>query len=140
MITVQFAPYIRFANTIGLRQCPTSPFDYLQRDGNQTQLTLLVTIRDTADCVVSVNLSTVLVIVDVSSISQLVDQLSKSENTLTTNPLVRLLSSGNQNTVTQLITSLSHYFNRIDGQSVADAVSSRLNLLTDRSSQNFFYV
>ena len=109
-------------------------------DGNQTQLTLLVTIRDTADCVVSVNLSAVLVIVDVSSISQLVDQLSKSENTLTTNPLVRLLSSGNQNTVTQLITSLSHYFNRIDGQSVTDAVSSRLNLLADRSSQNFLYV
>ena len=94
-------------------------------DGNQTQLKLIVTVRDTLDCVVSVNVSTVVVSVDVSSISQLVDQLSNSTSALTGNSLVRLLSSGNQNTVAQLTTSLSQYFNQIDRQSTDDALSSR---------------
>ena len=91
-------------------------------NGNQTQLNLVVTVRDTLDCVVSVNLSTVLVTVDVSSISQLVGELYNSTGALTSNPLIRLLSSGNQNTAAQLITSLSQYFNQIDQQSIDDTV------------------
>ena len=87
-------------------------------DGNQTHLNLMVTIRDALDCVTYFNVSTVVVTADVSSISQFVDALSNS------NPLARLLSSGNQNTVAQLITSLSQHFNQIDGQNVADALSS----------------
>ena len=87
-------------------------------DVNQTRLNLVVTVRDTRDCVVSVNLSTVVVSVDASSITELVDQLSNSSNSL-----IRLLSTGNQNTVAQLITSLSQYFNQIDRQSIDDTVS-----------------
>ena len=93
-------------------------------DVHQTRLNLLVTVRDILDCVTSVNLSTVTVTVDMSSITQLVDQISSSPSVLTSNPLVRLLSSGNQNTVAQLITSLSQHFNQIDGQNVAEALSS----------------
>ena len=96
---------------------------------NQTQLHLMVTIRDTLDCVVSVNLSMVVVSVDVSSINQLVGQLYKSTSALASNPLIRLLSSGNQNTVAQLITSISQYFNQIDDQNTADAISSRRQCL-----------
>ena len=92
-------------------------------DVNQTRLNLVVTVRDTLDCVVSVNLSTVVVSVDVSSISELVDQVSSSSNAVNGNSLARLLSSGNQNTVSQVITSLSQYFNQIDRQSTDDAVS-----------------
>ena len=87
-------------------------------DGNQTQLNLIVTIRDTLDCVTYFNLSTVVVTANFLSIDQFVDALSNS------NALARLLSSGNQNTVAQLIISLSQHFNQIDGQSVADALSS----------------
>ena len=94
---------------------------------NQTQLNLLVTIRDTLDCIISVNLSAVLVTMDVSSINQLLGQLHNSSSTMHTNPVVRLLSSGNQNTVAQVIISLSQYFNQIDVQNVADASSSRIN-------------
>ena len=92
---------------------------------NQTQLKLIVTVRDTLDCVVEVNLSMVVVTVDTSSIRQLVEQLYNSTSTLTSDPLVRLLSSGNQNTVAQLITSLSQYFNQIDKLAVDDALSSK---------------
>ena len=89
-------------------------------DLNQTRLNLVVTVRDTLDCVVSVNLSMVVVSVDVSSITELVDQVSNSNNAVNGNSLVRLLSSGNQNSVAQLITSLSQYFNQIDRQSTDD--------------------
>ena len=99
-------------------------------DVGQTRLHLLVTVRDTLDCVTSVNLTTVTVTVDVASISQLVDQISSTPSALTSNPLVRLLSSGNQNTVAQLITSLSQHFNHIDEQNVADALSSIRNTLS----------
>ena len=102
---------------------------------NQTQLSLLVTIRDTLDCVISVNLSAVNVTVDVSAINHLVDQLSSSSSLLTTSPLVQLLSTGNQNTVAQLVTSLSQHFNQIDGKNIGGAVSSELNLF----SHDFLY-
>ena len=104
-------------------------------DASQTRLHLLVTVRDTLDCVTSVNLSTVTVTVDVASISQLVDQISSSPSALTSNPLVRLLSSGNQNTVAQLITSLSQHFNHIDEQNVADALSSIFGTLLSPCSK-----
>ena len=94
-------------------------------DSDQTHLALQVTVRDTHDCVISVNLPTVLVTMDVASISLFVDAVSTSTNTLSSNPLARLLSSGNQNTVAQLTISLSHHFNRMDEQNVADALSSR---------------
>ena len=100
-------------------------------DVNRTQLKLIVIVRDTLDCVVSVNLSMVTVIVDTSAISQLVNQLYNSTDTLTSDPLVRLLSSGNQNTVAQLVTSLSQYFNQIDRQNIDDALSSKLSDLND---------
>ena len=95
---------------------------------NQTQLNLLVTIRDTLDCVVSVNLSAVNVTVDVSSINQLVDQLSSPTTFSTSSPLVQLLSGGNQNTVAQLVASLSQHFNQIDGKNIDNAVSSIDNI------------
>ena len=105
---------------------------------NQTQLKLMVTVRDTLDCVVSVNLSTVLVTVDVSPISQLIGQLYNSTSALSSNSLIRLLSSGNQNTVAQLITSLSQYFNQIDAQNTAEALSSIKHILKVILSQTSF--
>jgi hypothetical protein len=101
-------------------------------DTNQTQLNLLVNIRDTLDCVISVNLSAVNVTVDVSSINQLVDHLSSPTICPATSPLVQLLSTGNQNIVAQLVTSLSQHFNQIDGKNIGDAVSSELNPFTSR--------
>ena len=101
---------------------------------SRTLLNLFVTIRDTLGCAISVNLSTVVLTVNVSSMSQLVDQLSHSKNTLTSDSLVRLLSSGNQNTVAQLVTSVSQYCNRIDEQSVDEALSSKRSRASDALS------
>ena len=101
---------------------------------NQTQLNLLITVRDTLDCVTFINISAVVVKVDISSIIQLIDQLSNSTNILNGNPLVQLLSSGNQNTVAQLVTSLSQHFNQINRQDIDGALSSRYSSKSDLAS------
>jgi hypothetical protein len=52
-----------------------------------------------------------------------------SPNSLTTNPIVQLLSSGNQNTVGQILTSISQQFNKINVESLETAVSSKYQLI-----------
>jgi hypothetical protein len=42
------------------------------------------------------------------------------------NPLVQLLSSGSQNTVGQVISSISQEFNKMNNENVDKAVSSKI--------------
>ena len=107
------------------------------QDINETQLNLTVTIRDTLDCLTSVKLPIVTVTVDVSSISRFVGQLYNSTSALNTDPIVRLLSTGDQNTVAQLITSLSQYFNQLDMQHTDDARSRKQDCIEQLPSNRF---
>ena len=95
------------------------------QDIYETRFNLTVTIRDTLYCLTSVNLPIVTVTADVPRISQLVESVYNSTAALNTDSLVRLLSAGNQNTVTQLITSLSQYFNQLAMQNTDDARSRK---------------
>ena len=45
---------------------------------------------------------------------------------MTNNPIVQLLASGNQNTVGQVISSLSQEFNKKNTETMTNAVSSKL--------------
>ena len=92
---------------------------------NEIFIHLVVSIRDTRDCVTLFNLSLVTIVVDASPINELMDTLLNSPQALTSNPLVQLLSSGNQNAVGQVITAISQQFNRISAQAVEDALSSK---------------
>ena len=95
-------------------------------DDPTSLLHLAVQIRDTLDCVTALNLSSMKVTTDTTGISDLISVLqASSPTTLTNNPLVQLLSSGNQNTVGQVVTSLSQYFNKMNSESVQSAVSSQ---------------
>ena len=89
---------------------------------NTSLLDLVVTIRDTRDCITEFNLTSVIVTPDLSSISDLMNTFQNSTDSLSANPLVRLLSSGNQNTVAQVLTSLSQQFNRLNTQALNKAV------------------
>lgn len=93
------------------------------KNGNQSQIDLFISIRDQLDCATEVNLRSVIVTTDSSSMSLLMDTFQHSPESLFTNPIVQLLSSGNQNTVGQIITSISQQFNQITTQSLDDAVS-----------------
>ena len=93
--------------------------------GNQSAVQLLMIIRDSLDCVTQFNLTSVSVIVDWTSVNNLIDTLEESPNALTNQSLIRLLSSGIQNVVSQIISSISKELNRINDESLEQAIHSK---------------
>jgi hypothetical protein len=88
-------------------------------------MNLIVHIRDTFECITEYNMSSVSVIPDTTVINNLINNLQVSTNAANNNPIVQLLAGGNQNTVGQVITSLSQIFNKMNTQSIQNAVSSK---------------
>ena len=89
---------------------------------------LTVHIRDTLYCVSAVNLSAITVQPDTANILDFIARVQGPRSALTTYPLVQLLSSGNQNTVGQLITSICQELNKMYNQLVTNAVSRKRSL------------
>jgi hypothetical protein len=89
-------------------------------------LHLIVFIRDTLDCIAQANTSSVSVLPDSAGTANLINNFQSSSSGLTTNPIVQLLASGNQNTVGQIISSLSQQFNKMNSENVVNAVSSNI--------------
>ena len=89
---------------------------------------LTVHIRDTLYCVSAVNLSAITVQPDTANILDFIARVQGPRSALTTYPLVQLLSSGNQNTVGQLITSICQELNKMYNQLVTNAVSRERSL------------
>ena len=81
------------------------------------ELNLTVHISDTFDCVTEVNLT-------VNVIPDDIDLFNSLEN-LENNSIVRLLVSGNQNTVGQIITSISRQSNQMNDENIDKAISSK---------------
>lgn len=94
-------------------------------DDQNSLLHLMIVIRDTLDCTTEMNISSVHVLPDSLAITNLINDLKNSSNSLTSNPIVRLLAGGNQNTVGQVITALSQQFNKMNEENLVNAVSSR---------------
>ena len=88
---------------------------------NVSILQLIVIIRDQQDCVMEVDLPTVVVRADSTETDQLLQSLQTSSNTPSNSPLVQILSSGNQNAVGQVLSSLSQQFNGINTQALQSA-------------------
>ena len=92
-----------------------------------------MTIRDQMDCVRQVDLPAVVVRVDSDEIDRFLLSLqssiavadtSMSSSTQNNNPLVQILSSGNQNAVGQILGSLSQQFNEVNTQALQTAADS----------------
>ena len=102
---------------------------------NTSILRLSVTIRDRMDCVRQVNLPSIVVRIDSDEIDHFLlslqsltvgaDTSMPSSTTLNNNPLVQILSSGNQNAVGQVLGSLSQQFNDINTQALQTAADSQ---------------
>ncbi len=110
-------------------------------DDQTSSVHLVVRIRDTHECITEFNLSTVRVVADSAAIDDLVSALeSLSTSALANNPLVRLLASGNQNTVGQVISALAQESNRKSGESLKSAASStrEVNALISVQSIDLF--
>jgi hypothetical protein len=82
---------------------------------------LIIHIRDTLDCITEVNLNSTYIV------SDNVD-LIKSLQSSTNNPIAQLLISGNQNTVGQIITSISQEFNKMNNEMIDKATSRGIPL------------
>ena len=98
-----------FTNQLMIAFSSFSSFQvYLPSGENQN---LVIEIRDQLNCLTKFNLSSISV---------------RTDSQLNTN----LLSTGNQNTVSQLLTSFSQQFNQINQQNIDKAVSSGIPLST----------
>ncbi|UJR09075.1 hypothetical protein I4U23_013322 [Adineta vaga] len=95
-------------------------------DEQTSLLHMIIYVRDLVDCVTEVNMSSVQVIVDSVSMNDLMSnvQMSSSDAALSNNPMVQLLSSGNQNVVGQVLTSLSQQLNQMESESSEKAISN----------------
>ncbi len=81
------------------------------------ELQLIIQIRDTLDCITEVNLT-------VSVLSDSIDLIKNLQNPKD-NSIDQLLTSGNQNIVGQVITSISQQFNKMNSETINKAISSK---------------
>jgi hypothetical protein len=92
-------------------------------DNSTSLLHLTIFIRDTLNSIVEFNMSSISVVLDSAVMTNLINNLQSSSNTITNNPIVQLLAGGNQNTVGQVIISLSQQSNQINNQNIENATS-----------------
>lgn len=94
--------------------------------GNKSLIHLIVQIRDRLDCITEYNLTSVIVVPDTEGVNDLINTFQvSSTSAVNNNPIVQMLSSGNQNAVTQTIASLSQVFNQMNTENLDQAVSSK---------------
>ena len=96
--------------------------------GNKPTFVLqsIVQIRDTLDCTTEWILPSVTVTPDTAEMARLIADLQHSASAINANPLDQLLASGNQNTIGQVITSLSQTLNQMNVQSLENAVAGEI--------------
>jgi len=93
-------------------------------DDNNSLLNISVHIRDMLNGITEYNMQTIVVLPDSAGITTLIDVVQQPDDETNSNPLVRLLAGGNQNTVGQILTSLSQVFNKASSETVESAVTS----------------
>jgi REJ domain len=94
-------------------------------ENEDSRVHLFIHIRDGNDCIRKVNLSSVTVSVERGEINSFINNFDLSSNVMNRNPLVRLLSSGNQNIIGQILISISQQFNWINDENINRAISSK---------------
>ena len=109
----------------------------LPAGGDRTSVVNIIgIIRDGLDCITEMNLSSVVVSSDSEEITNFVVSI---QSTKTNDPIVQTLSSGNQNLIGQVITSVSLEFNKINNQTIENAVASKNNRFSIYVFSSFVY-
>ncbi len=85
---------------------------------------MIASIRDMLDSVTEFQMQSVVVVPDSTAMGTLINVLQQSSNGATTNPIIQLLAGGNQNTVGQIIASVSQILNEMNSAQVQTAVAS----------------
>lgn len=98
--------------------------------GNDSLVNIIIEIRDTLNCVTEFDLSSISVRTDTATTNELINVLQQTNaQSINSNPVIQLLSSGNQNTIGQVLTSLSQIFNEMNLQNLETTVQSQILLL-----------
>ena len=105
-------------------------------DDRTSVVNIIGIIRDGLDCITEMNLSSVVVSSDSEEITNFVVSI---QSTKTNDPIVQTLSSGNQNLIGQVITSVSLEFNKINNQTIENAVASKNNRFSIYVFSSFVY-
>ena len=92
-------------------------------DDLTSMLNITVHIRDLLNCVKEYDMEPVFVTRDSEPINTLIDLIKNPSTASGSNPLVEALTSGDQNKVGQVVTSLSQEFNKMNRQSLATAIA-----------------
>ena len=94
-------------------------------DENSSLVHLSVVVRDTLNYGAVFKMTPVTITQDTAAIDNLIETIQASQDALTSNFFVALLSSGCQNIVTQIITTLSQEFNSRYEEILAKVISSK---------------
>ncbi|CAF4346396.1 unnamed protein product, partial [Adineta steineri] len=98
------------------------------QNDNISIVNLFIYISDTFDCITEFNISSIIVTTDSSDITDLINALqSPTTGLLINNPIIQLLSTGNQNTVGQILSSLSQQLNEINADALENAISNGIS-------------
>ena len=106
---------------------PISTFQLRLPAGNDnaSSLNIIASIRDMLDCVTEFQMQSLVVMLDSTAIGALINVLQPPSNGAPANTIIQLLAGGNQNTVGQLITSVSQVLNEMNNQNVQTAVAGK---------------
>jgi len=102
---------------------PVSDYEVRLPSGDEqtSMLNLIVSIRDQMDCSVDYNLSSILIRSDLTDITNLIQNQTK------TNPIIELLSFANQNTIGQVLSSISQQVNQISEKNINRTISNGIS-------------
>ncbi|CAF3130688.1 unnamed protein product [Rotaria sp. Silwood2] len=95
-------------------------------DDNTSLINIIVYIRDSYDCAAEFNISSIIIVPDWTYMENLIANFQNSTNDL----FVQMLSSGNQNMVSQVVTSLSQQFNIMNNQAIKTALANGISSTT----------
>jgi hypothetical protein len=107
-------------------------------NGNASSLNIVASIRDTLNSVTEFQMQSITVMLDSTAINALINVLQQPSNGATANPIIQLLAGGNQNTVGQLITSVSLVLNEMNSQIVQTAVAGKFCSIYSSDKTCFF--
>jgi hypothetical protein len=89
---------------------------------NTSLLNIIIYIRDKLDSSAEYNISSITVVSDAQGIIQLINILQNPTNSPSSNSIIQLLAIENQNIVGQMITSLSQQLNKMNIESIENAI------------------
>ncbi|CAF1286286.1 unnamed protein product [Adineta ricciae] len=111
------------ANLVAFSSVPMFQVRLPAGSNTTSRLNLFVKIQDTLNSYTDFNLTSVLIVQDTTILSDLIDSFRNRTNISTNHLFSQLLSTGDQNTVEQIITILSQELNQINNEQLQNAVT-----------------